>query len=531
VRRIVWAALLQPLQAGLSGTIRAHATFLPAEVRGAYRVMKVGREVAAGAAWMVALKFIERAIGFVSTLVLARLLLPADFGLVAMAMAVFAFVEIAGSFGFDLALIRQRDASRAQYDSAWSLSMVYGALSGVVLLALAYPSARFFNEPRLVPVMAALAAIAFLQGFENIGTVNFRKEFRFGKDFQFMLAKKLIAFVVTLALALTWRNHWALLAGIGASRVSGVALSFLMHPYRPRWDMSGVRDLLRFSRWIVASRIIEYFNDRGPDFMIGRFLDAASLGLYRVAREVATLPTTELLFPVMRAVFPGYAAVAHDRSELARSFLTVQGTIVMMTLPAGIAIVLLADPIVRLLLGPNWLAAIPLIQILGIYGVLTVFQATNVSVFHVLGVPKQAAALKVVEVLLLLPLLAWAMSRGYGLVAAAWAVVAVQALVIPAGMVLIARLLGVGFVDRVRVVWRPAIGALLMAAVIALLSTYIIPPATGWSSAALHLAVAAPAGGVAFAVTVYLLWRAASRPPGPESHLKSMLCKYVRRTT
>jgi lipopolysaccharide exporter len=485
--------------------------------------MKVGRQVAAGAAWMVALKFIERGIGFVSTLVLARLLLPSDFGLVAMAMAVFAFVEIAGSFGFDLALIRKRDASRALYDSAWSLSVGYGALSGVALLALAYPSAAFFKEPRLLPVMGALAAIAFVQGFENIGTVDFRKEFRFGKDFQLMLAKKLIAFVVTLALALTWRNHWALLAGIAASRVAGVVLSFLMHPYRPRWDTSAVRELLRFSRWIVLSRVVEYFNDRGPDFLIGRFLDAASLGLYRVAREVATLPTTELLFPVMRAVFPGYAAVAHDRAELARSFLTVQATIVMLTLPAGMAIVLLADPIVRLLLGPNWLGAIALIEVLGIYGALTVFQATNVSVFHVLGVPQKAAALKVAEVLLLLPLVSWVVWQGYGLVGAAWAVVAVQMLIIPVGMVVIARLLGVGFADRLRVVWRPLVGCVLMAAVIALLSTNLMPPATGWVSAALQLAVVVPAGLLAFAATVYLLWRAANRPPGPEQNLLKML--------
>ncbi len=80
------------------------------------------------------------------------------------------------------------------------------------------------------------------------------------------------------------------------------------------------------------------------------------------------MPTTELLFPIMRAVFPGYAAVASDRATLARTFLGVQGTIVMLTLPAAVAIMILADPIVRLLLGPNWLEAIPLIQVLGLFG-------------------------------------------------------------------------------------------------------------------------------------------------------------------
>jgi len=492
---------------------------------------EIGRQVAVGAVWMIALKLVERGIGVVSTLILARLLVPADFGLVAMAMAVFAFVEIAGSFGFDLALIRNRDAGRAHYDSAWTLSVGYGALSGLVLAALAWPTAAYFGEPRLVSVMLVLAAIAVVQGLENIGAVDFRKDFRFGKDFQLMFAKKIIAFVVTLGLALSLRSYWALLAGIAASRVSGVVLSFMLHPYRPRLDTSEIRGLFRFSRWIVLSRILEYFNDRGPDLLIGRFLDAASLGLYRVAKELATLPTTELLFPIMRAVFPGYAAVAGDRSTLARTFLGVQGTIVMLTLPAAVAIMILAEPIVRLLLGPNWLEAIPLIQVLGLFGALTVFQATNVSIFHVLGVPHHAAWLKLAEVALLLPLLALIFARSGGLIAAAWAAVLVQALVIPVGMWLIARLLGISFVDRLRVTWRPLAGAACMAGVLIVVLQSLAGGPAGALTAAGQLAAALPSGALAFVASVYALWRIVGRPSGPEEKLIDLIRQRLARTS
>lgn len=483
---------------------------------------QVGSKVAKGAIWMVGLKFVERGIGFVSTLILARLLMPADFGLVAMAMAVFAFVEIAGSFGFDLALIRNQKRDRAQYDSAWTLQVGYAIVAAAALAALAIPTADFFADPRLTGVMLVLAAVALAQGFENIGIVDFRKNFQYGRDFQLMLLKKLISFCVTMVLAYQFRSYWALLGGMVASRVMGVVLSYTMHPYRPRFDVSQIRSLMGFSQWIVLTRVIEYFGNRGPDFVLGRLLDAGSLGLFRVAREVATLPTTELLFPVMRAVFPGYAAVAHDRQALARSFLQVQGAIVMLTLPAGAAILMLADPIVRLLLGPNWLAAIPLIQIFGLYGAISVFQATNASVFNVLGVPKYGAMLKAVEALLVLPLMAWTLTHGLGLQGAAWCVFAAQGVIVPCSMFLLSRQLDIGWADRARVTWRPLLGTAALA-VSLYEATRITGTAANAFEAAWQLALLTPVAALVFLGCVWLLWCVAGKPPGVERQLVDLL--------
>src|SRR4029078_12502961 len=114
--------------------------------------------MAKGAAWMILMRVVERGLGFVSTLLLARLLVPADFGLVAMAMSVFALLEVLGAFSFDMALIQNQQAERKHFDTAWTLAVIYGVVSGMGLIALAWPAATFFGESRLVPIFFALAA-------------------------------------------------------------------------------------------------------------------------------------------------------------------------------------------------------------------------------------------------------------------------------------------------------------------------------------------------------------------------------------
>lgn len=485
----------------------------------------LGSKVAKGAVWMVAMRFIERAIGLVSTLILARLLVPEDFGVVAMAMSVIAFVEIAGQFGFDMALIRDQNATRAQYDSAWTISVIYGAFGGALLAAVAGPAATFFSDPRLEPIIYVLAFATFVQGFENIGIIDFRKNLAFNKDFHFAFAKKLISFAITVVLAFQFRSYWALIAGMTASRLAGVALSFAMHPYRPRFNLEHVGSLFRFSRWIVLTRIIEYLGGRGPDFIMGRYLDATALGLYRVGREISTLPTSELIAPIMRAVFPGYAAVAHDRTALARSFLGVQGILVTLALPAGIGIVMVAEPLVLILLGPKWVDAIPVIQILGVYGAVTVFQATNISIFNVLGVPHWTTGLKAIESVLMVSGVMFAVLGDHGLLGACFAILAVQTLLVPVGMAMVSMLINVRFQDRLSVSWRPMMATTVLGIVVhsanTVVSKYSMMLIPGFILTVL-------AGALAYVTTLLLMWRISGRPDGPETLLLEKLVPHLR---
>lgn len=473
----------------------------------------LGNKVAVGATWMVGVRLLERSIGFISTLILARLLLPDDFGVVAMALTVFAFIEIAGQFGFDFALIRDQKASRRLYDSAWTLKVCYGTISAIALILLAPLATSFFSDPRVTPVIYAFAAIAFFQSFENIGIINFRKEFQFNKDFQFVVLRKVVAFVVTISLAVSFQSYWALIAGIATSRLFGVVLSYTMHPYRPKIDFSETKVLYGFSKWIVITRITEYFSNSGPMLLIGRFLDSSSLGIFSMGREIATLPTSEMIHPIMRAVFPGYAALGHDKAKLAAAFLKVQGILITLALPAGIGIVMVAEPFVHVLLGQNWLGAIPVIQVLGLYGALTVFQATNNSIFNVLNKPYWGTVLRVIEVSLLIPGVYFLLANDYGLQGVVWMVLVTQLIIIPFGISIISHLLQINFKQRLAVSWRPALSAIIMTLCLYYFGSHEI---STLSEAMYVLILNISLGLISYSLSLLSLWYLIGKPVGVE---------------
>lgn len=318
--------------------------------------------LARGAGLMMALRLVERGIGLASTLILARILTPGDFGLVAMAMSVLTLIELMGAFGFDVALIQRQDAQRRHFDTAWTYNVLFSASVALLLLLCAPFAAEFYREPKLRLVLSVLALGALVQGCENIGTVTFRKQMNFGQEFRFLLSKKLVSFAVTMALAFTLRNYWALVGGIIVGKLCAVLLSYRMHPFRPRFSLAASRDLFHFSKWLLVSNLILFLQNKSDSFILGRTVGAHDLGLYNVASEIAVLPSTELIAPINRAAFPAYAAQAADLEALRAKFLSVFSVIGLLAFPMSVGLACVAGPAVAVLLGPQWAAAVPLLS-------------------------------------------------------------------------------------------------------------------------------------------------------------------------
>src|SRR6185312_2887630 len=146
---------------------------------------KSGSHMLRGSAWAVALRWCIRGTGLLSTLILARLLTPADFGIVAMAMLVVGALEILSETGQRLAIIRHPDPTREHYDSAWTISILIGLGLSAGIFAVAPLTVDYFHEPRAVLVIRCLALRALIGGFENIGVVDFRRGLRFQRDFHY----------------------------------------------------------------------------------------------------------------------------------------------------------------------------------------------------------------------------------------------------------------------------------------------------------------------------------------------------------
>ncbi|MHA1568797.1 MAG: oligosaccharide flippase family protein, partial [Alphaproteobacteria bacterium] len=209
------------------------------------------------------MRFGIRVIGLVSTVILARLLVPEDFGLVALATVLAAGLAVFSEFSFDVALIQNQNAQRIDYDTAWTLSIIRNGLIAALLVALADPAAAFFGDSRLEEILYWLALGTFIEGFQNIGIVDFRKNLVFSKDFAFMTSAKLVSFSVTIVLAFFWRDYWALIAGILAGNCARVVLSFILHDFRPVLALKAWRPILSFSKWLLMNNILSFAYNRG----------------------------------------------------------------------------------------------------------------------------------------------------------------------------------------------------------------------------------------------------------------------------
>ena len=481
----------------------------------------LGLRMAKGAAWMIALRFALRAIGLVSMIVLARLLVPADFGLVAMATALAGALAAMSEFGFQIALIQNQAADRRHYDTAWTLGLVRGVIVAGALVACAGPLAAMLSDQRLEPILWLLALGVVVTSFENIAVVDFRKDLQFHREFAYRAIAKMASFAITVPLALIVRNYWALVVGIVAGQVAGVLLSYVMCTYRPRLSISAWRELVHFSKWLLFNSILSFVYQRTDTFVIGRFAGAGPLGLYSVAHEVASLPTTEMVAPVRAALLPGYSKLASDRERLRAGFATTFGLIVMTALPIAVAIGLLADPLVRIAFGEQWLAAIPVLEVLAVYGAINVCVANAWPVFIALGRPWITTALTALGVVLLVPLLLWSVQDA-GIIGAAWSLVAVAALVLACTLSAAARLLSLSLVHLLSRVWRSFVAAAFMSIAVVFLEGQRAQ-LTILSDHALHLLVGLLSGSFIYLTTLYLLWFWTGSTDDPEPEAMRLL--------
>jgi lipopolysaccharide exporter len=481
-----------------------------------------------GAGWMLLFQFLDRALGLVSMLVLVRLVSPADFGIVAMAISFVAMGELLIMCRFDLALIQHQNATAEHYHSAWTCNVLLGCAITVLLLALAWPAAQFYNQPEVFGVLCALAFGPLLVSVENIGVVRFRVELQFRKDFFFRMSRRLITFVVALPLAFMLRNYWALVAGILVTKLGTSVLSYLAHDFRPRLCLTRASELLGFSKWMLFNNIIAFFKDNATDFVIGRLHGPAALGLYGISHEISSLPTADLSAPINRALIPGYARLGPG-DELRSAYGNAMSSLTLVALPAAAGIFAVAPFLVPVALGSQWLGATALLEILAFNGAVVLFHSSIGAALVAIGYPRDVAKTNAYYALLLLTLLA-VLAPSYGTVGVAYAVLGTGVVMTPAFLFLVKRRLGVGVGIFARAVVRPLLASILMLLVVrGMLPAYE-------SSMSFERAAAFLAGGVALGVAVYvgtigLLWLLMGRPVGVEHKLFERIRQTVSSAT
>lgn len=468
------------------------------------------------AAFTVAMRWSDRLLAVVSTMILARLLSPEDFGLVAMAMIVVGIIDVVLDLGVAAALVQSKDAGRREFETAWTLRLIQAGLAAVIVVFSAPLAASYFHDARVKDLMYVIALTVLIGGLENIGVVTYQKEMRFDKELRFFMTKRLVAVILTISLAFTWGSYWALVIGTLAGRSFGVVLSYLMHPFRPRLSLQKASQIWSFSQWNIILSIVSYVTSNLDRFVIGRRSDATVLGTYTVAGEIASVPSTELLAPLGRVMFPAFVQARDDVAEFRRIVQLSLSVQALVGIPAAVGMAVVAHEAVPLMLGDRWRAAVPYVQVLSVgsitwalassahYALLVLGRIKTLALYRMCFMFAYAAAL--VAMLARLDVLGIAEVRvvlGFcGLLVIQW---------------LSSRALqGLGFVSLFRNTWRPVLASGAMGYLV-LFAGSVAAGMPVW----FVLLVKIGAGVIAYLAILAALWRLAGMPEGGERYLLS----------
>jgi len=428
--------------------------------------------------WAFALRITDRLFELARTIVLARVLSPNDFGLFGIALLGLSALNTFSQTGFQAALVQKKGDIKPYLDTAWTVQVIRGFVLAGILFGIAPYVASFFGEPMAAPLLRVLGLSAVFQGLTNIGVVYFQKELEFHKRFIYMFSGTLADLGVAIPAALILRNAWALVLGLLAGNFVRMAVSYLIHPYRPKvWlDSPKVKELSTFGKWILGSSAIIFLATQGDDIFLGKILGATALGLYQMAFRFSNLVATEITHVTSQVTFSVYSKLQDKPPKLREAFLQTVDVVMSLSLPLAGGILVLASDFVWLFLGKAWVQIIPALQILTISGLIRSITATSGPLYKAIGRPNIGFWTNVVR-LGTMAIAIYPLTKSYNMNGTALAVVIGIASAIPIWLTMSLRILNIGMSALTKRLAPSLVGTCVMILFI-LLTRWVLSPLT-----------------------------------------------------
>jgi PST family polysaccharide transporter len=479
----------------------------------------IGRQTALGGLLMVGARLLTRFIDLATMLVLARLLVPSDFGLVAIAVSAVVIVESAVELPLNQALMRLAAVTPAHYDTAFTLAALRVSLLVAIILAGAAPFARFYGDDRLFALVCVLAIGAAARGLTSPCLAEYQKAMSFWRDFVIQLGGKILGFAVGAGAAMATHSYWSIAAGSVTYPLVAIVGSYCFAPYRPRFSLSEMPAFAGFVGWMTAGHVISALNWQSERLLLGKLQDKADLGLFATASDLSLIPITALFGPMIRPLLAGFSLIRDDPARLTRSYQHVSSAVMALGLPLLVGENLLAEPAIRVVLGDTWMGAVAPLQWLSLSLIPGLFGLASIPLVMSSGETKIFLKRNTLEICVKLPLLiAGAVEFGFVGVAAARAVSEAAAALYC--MAAVRRLIGLSVGAQLLAPWRSFVATLVMAPAVIVCVRGLTPsqgaPFSGLQGGFDLLAMIA-AGGATYGAALGVLWLASGRPRGVEA--------------
>lgn len=305
-------------------------------------------------------------LGISSTAILARLLRPQDFGLVAMVTSITSFVGLFRDLGLSNATVQRSEVTHAQVSLLFWINVALSVVVTLIVLAIAPLIAWFYHEPRLVLITSVLAMTFIFSGL----TAQHQALLRRQMQFRSLAVRDVVAMAcgITVGITLAWfgYGYWSLVAIPVVANIAGCILLWTICDWRPTAFRRrvGARAMIAFGGNLTAFNLVNYFTLNFDNILIGRVLGSAPLGIYTKAYGLLTLPIAQINKPMASVMLPGLSRLQNDPAEYARLFVNAVRAIGLVTIPIVGLCFFLSHDIVWVLLGRKWLAVAPVFQLL-----------------------------------------------------------------------------------------------------------------------------------------------------------------------
>jgi O-antigen/teichoic acid export membrane protein len=326
-------------------------------------------------------------IRFVIGVILARLLMPAEFGLVGMLTIFIGVAQVFVNCGFGEGLIQKQNTSHDDECSVFYFNIAFGGLAGVSLYAAAPWIANFYHQPILISLTRLMALDVVINSFGIVQTMLLTKEIDFKTQLKVSIISTVISGGIAVVMAIQGFGVLSLAAQVLIGDVLRVMLLWAFHDWRPSavFSLSSLRELLPYGSRLFASGLLYSVFTEIYSLVIGRIYAPAALGLYTRARQIQQLPMDNLCNIVGRVAFPVFASVQHDRTVLNRGVRKAARGLMMINFPMMIGLAVAARPLVLVLLTKKWESCVPFIQILCVGGAATPLSMTHGYALLALG--------------------------------------------------------------------------------------------------------------------------------------------------
>jgi len=455
------------------------------------------------AAWLMSQNVVGRALQLGLLAVLARLVGPAELGLVGIAMLTLSATQKFTTIGLNKALIQKVEENvDSHLNTTWMLEVGRGVLVAAVLFLVAPVVGEwFFGEPRAVRLIRVIGLSPLLLGFRNPGIVYFQKNLEFHKQFAYKIGGDTGQFVVGVGYALIEPTAWAFVFGFLAADVVKLVLSYAIHDYRPfpSFDMEVAKELVDYGKWLTGSSILYFIYSQGDDAFVGWLLTPTALAYYQYTYRFSNAPATELSQVLTSVMFPAYSKLQSDEAELRSALSRVLRFNSLVAFPAAIGIAAIAPDFVMTVFGEDWMPAVPAMQVLAFYGLMRATGKTFGPVWEAIGRPDILTKLSALRVALIAAFI-YPMTDAFGIVGTALTVTGIYVFpMLPLDIYVMSRVIDMPMRDIYYEFAYPLIASVPMG-----LTVWYLGRVSPFGSL-VDLALLVPLGVVVYAVLVVLL--------------------------